>query len=99
MITNIVLVIPTLALLIVVTAYLSARGIVVEALFIGLTSWPWAARAIRAQTFSLAAARVRGPRRASAASPARRVIFVRDRAQHELVPVPDVHPAVRRARS
>jgi peptide/nickel transport system permease protein len=54
MITNVVLVIPTLALLIVVTAYLSARGIVVEALFIGLTSWPWAARAIRAQTFSLA---------------------------------------------
>ena len=24
-----------------------------EALFIGLTSWPWAARAIRAQTFTL----------------------------------------------
>lgn len=54
MFTNVVLVIPTLALLIVVTAYLSARGIFVEALFIGLTSWPWAARAIRAQTFSLA---------------------------------------------
>jgi peptide/nickel transport system permease protein len=54
MVTNVVLVIPTLALLIVVTAYLSARGIFVEALFIGLTSWPWAARAIRAQTFSLA---------------------------------------------
>jgi peptide/nickel transport system permease protein len=54
MATNVVLVIPTLALLIVVTAYLSARGIGVEALFIGLTSWPWAARAIRAQTFSLA---------------------------------------------
>jgi peptide/nickel transport system permease protein len=54
MITNIVFVIPTLALLMVITAYLSARGIVVEALFIGLTSWPWAARAIRAQTFSLA---------------------------------------------
>jgi peptide/nickel transport system permease protein len=54
MVTNVVLVIPTLALLIVITAYLSARGIFVEALFIGLTSWPWAARAIRAQTFSLA---------------------------------------------
>ena len=53
MITNIVFVIPTLALLMVVTAYLSARGILVESLFIGLTSWPWAARAIRAQTFSL----------------------------------------------
>ncbi len=29
------------------------RGIVTEAVFIGLTSWPWAARALRAQTFSL----------------------------------------------
>lgn len=53
MITNIVLVIPTLAVLLVISAYLSARGVLVEALFIGLTSWPWAARAIRAQTFSL----------------------------------------------
>jgi peptide/nickel transport system permease protein len=53
MITNVVLVIPTLALLLVAAAYLSARGVVVEALFIGFTSWPWAARAIRAQTFSL----------------------------------------------
>jgi len=53
MITNVVLVIPTLAVLLVIAAYLSARGVVVEAVFIGLTSWPWAARAIRAQTFSL----------------------------------------------
>jgi len=53
MLTNVVLVIPTLAMLIVVTAYLQARGLVLEAAFIGLTSWPWAARAIRAQTFSL----------------------------------------------
>jgi peptide/nickel transport system permease protein len=53
MLTNIVLVIPTIALLVVVTAFFKARGIVVEAAFIGLTSWPWAARAIRAQTFSL----------------------------------------------
>ena len=53
MITNVVLVIPTLAVLVVIAAYLSARGVIVEAAFIGLTSWPWAARAIRAQTFSL----------------------------------------------
>jgi peptide/nickel transport system permease protein len=53
MITNVVLVIPTFALLLVATAYLQARGLLVEAAFIGLTSWPWAARAIRAQTFSL----------------------------------------------
>jgi peptide/nickel transport system permease protein len=53
MITNIVLVIPTLVVLVILAAFLSARGVVVEAVFVGLTSWPWAARAIRAQTFSL----------------------------------------------
>jgi peptide/nickel transport system permease protein len=53
MITNIFLVIPTLAVLLVVTSYLQARGVLFEAIFIGGTSWPWAARAIRAQTFSL----------------------------------------------
>jgi peptide/nickel transport system permease protein len=53
MFTNVVLVIPTLAVLLIVSAYLSARGLLVESAFIGFTSWPWAARAIRAQTFSL----------------------------------------------
>ena len=52
--TNVVLVIPTIAVLIVVAAYLSVGSLVSEALLIGLTTWPWAARAIRAQTFSLA---------------------------------------------
>jgi peptide/nickel transport system permease protein len=49
-----VLVIPTLAVLIIVAAYLSVGSLMSEAVLIGLTSWPWAARAIRAQTFSLA---------------------------------------------
>jgi peptide/nickel transport system permease protein len=53
MLTNVVLVIPTFALLLVIASYLSVRGILTEAVFIGLTSWPWAARALRAQTFSL----------------------------------------------
>jgi peptide/nickel transport system permease protein len=53
MLTNVVLVIPTLMVLIVVVAYVDARGLLVEAVFIGFTSWPWAARAIRAQTLSL----------------------------------------------
>lgn len=53
MITNIVLIIPTLAVLIIIAAYLTVRGILVESIFIGCTAWPWAARAIRAQTFSL----------------------------------------------
>jgi peptide/nickel transport system permease protein len=53
LITNVVLVIPTLAVLIIVAAYVNMQGFVTEAIFIGLTSWPWAARAVRAQTFSL----------------------------------------------
>jgi peptide/nickel transport system permease protein len=53
MITNVFLVIPTLAVLIVISSYLQQRGVLFEAIFVGLTAWPWAARAIRAQTFSL----------------------------------------------
>lgn len=53
MLTNVVLVIPTLMVLIVIVAYVNARGLLVEAIFIGFTAWPWAARAIRAQTMSL----------------------------------------------
>ncbi len=53
MLTNMVLVIPTLAVLLIITAYLEVRGVFTESVFIGLTSWPWVARAIRAQTFSL----------------------------------------------
>jgi peptide/nickel transport system permease protein len=51
--TNVVLVIPTLAILIIVAAYLKVHSYAIEAVLIGLTSWPWAARAVRAQTFSL----------------------------------------------
>jgi peptide/nickel transport system permease protein len=54
MLTNVVLVIPTLAVLIVVSAYIGQGSLLGEAVLIGITSWPWAARAIRAQTFSLA---------------------------------------------
>jgi peptide/nickel transport system permease protein len=53
MLTNVVLVIPTLAILIIVAAYLHMHSYAAEAILIGLTSWPWAARAVRAQTFSL----------------------------------------------
>lgn len=51
--TNVVLTIPVLALLVVLSAYVKVRGVLIESLFIGVTTWPWAARAIRAQTFSL----------------------------------------------
>jgi peptide/nickel transport system permease protein len=53
MCTNIVLVIPSLVVLLIIAAYLEVRGFVFESVFIGLFSWPWVARAVRAQTFSL----------------------------------------------
>ena len=53
MLTNIILVIPTLAVLLIITAYLEVRGVLMESMFIGFTSWCWTARAVRAQTFSL----------------------------------------------
>ena len=51
--TNIVVMIPSLVLLIVISAYLKTRGILFEGVFIGVTTWPWVARAVRAQTFTL----------------------------------------------
>ncbi len=53
LITNIVVMIPALVLLIVIGAYLKTRGVLFEGVFIGLTTWPWVARAVRAQTFTL----------------------------------------------
>ena len=53
MLTNVVLVLPTLAVLIVFAAYLSVGSLLAESVLIGVTLWPWAARAIRAQTFTL----------------------------------------------
>ena len=44
MLTNIVLVIPTMAVLLIVAAYLQVRSLLTECLFVGLTAWPWAAR-------------------------------------------------------
>jgi peptide/nickel transport system permease protein len=53
MITNIMVMIPSLVLLVVIGAYLKTRGVLFEGVFIGLTTWPWVARAVRAQTFTL----------------------------------------------
>ncbi len=53
MLTNVVLVIPSLALLLIIGGYLKSLSEIAEGIFVGLTTWPWAARAIRAQTFSL----------------------------------------------
>ena len=95
MLTNVVLVIPTLAILIIVAAYLNVHSYATEAMLIGLTSWPWAARAVRAQTFSLKTRDFVDIARLSGRS-TRQIITHRDRAEHELVPADDVHPAVRR---
>jgi peptide/nickel transport system permease protein len=51
--TNIMLVIPSLALLIVLAAFLKMRNELLLAAIIGFTSWPWTARSIRSQTLSL----------------------------------------------
>ncbi|GAB6102299.1 ABC transporter permease [Thermococcus sp.] len=53
MFTNIMLVIPSIVLLVLVAAYLSARTPAIQAIIIGLTGWPWVARAVRSQTLSL----------------------------------------------
>jgi peptide/nickel transport system permease protein len=53
MLTNIVLVIPSLVVLIIIAAYLDVRGVLIEGVFIACFNWPWTARAVRAQTFSL----------------------------------------------
>jgi len=53
MLTNIVLVIPAFAILLIIAAYLDVRGILMESVLIGLINWTWTARAVRAQTFSL----------------------------------------------
>lgn len=53
MLTNIVLVLPALAVLIILHAYVGIKSVPAQALFIGLFSWPWVARAVRAQTLSL----------------------------------------------
>jgi len=54
-VTNVMLVIPTIALLIVLAAFLGIRNEMLMAFLIGVTSWPWTARSIRSQTLSLKA--------------------------------------------
>lgn len=74
MITNIVLVLPVLAVLMIIAAYLEVRSVESQAVIIGLFSWPWVARAVRAQTFSLRAREFVDLARLSG-MPVRRIIF------------------------
>jgi len=52
-VTNVIIVFPTLPLLIVLAAVLQQRSLLLVALLIGVTNWPWAARSIRSQVLSL----------------------------------------------
>jgi len=52
-IVNIVIVIPSIVILILISVSLRTRSFVTIAIIIGITSWPWTARSVRAQTTSL----------------------------------------------
>ncbi len=52
-ITNLFLVVPSFVILILLSVSLKSRSLTLLALIIGITSWPWTARAVRAQTSSL----------------------------------------------
>jgi len=52
-VTNIFLVIPVIIVIILISVALDNRSIFVLSLIIGFCSWPWLARAVRAQTVSV----------------------------------------------
>lgn len=51
--TNVVLAIPSIVVLILISVALNSRSLVSMAVIIGITSWPWTARAVRAQASSV----------------------------------------------
>lgn len=51
--TNVVISIPPIVILILLSIAFRSRSIVVMGMIIGVTGWPWTARAVRAQTSSL----------------------------------------------
>jgi peptide/nickel transport system permease protein len=51
--TNIFIVIPSVVILILVSVSVDSKSIVTTGIIIGITSWPWTARSVRAQTSSL----------------------------------------------
>jgi peptide/nickel transport system permease protein len=52
-VTNVIIAIPVIVILILLSVALGARTLVAMALIIGVTSWPWLARSVRAQAASL----------------------------------------------
>jgi len=53
LITEIILMLPSILLMILIAAYLKERNPFLVSLVIGVTSWPWVARAVRSQILSL----------------------------------------------
>jgi len=53
LITDVVLVSPSILIMMLVAAYLKERNPIFVSLIIGVTSWPWVARAMRSQIMSL----------------------------------------------
>jgi len=53
--TDVVLVLPSILIMMLIAAYLKERNPIFVSLVIGVTSWPWVARAVRAQMMSLKA--------------------------------------------
>lgn len=51
--TNVLITIPAIVVLILLSIAIKTRSAAVMGLIIGITSWPWTARAVRAQTSSL----------------------------------------------
>jgi peptide/nickel transport system permease protein len=51
--TNVIITIPTIVILILLSVSVETRSLLSLGLIIGVTSWPWTARAVRAQTASL----------------------------------------------
>lgn len=53
LVTDIILVLPSILIMMLIAAYLKERNTFFVSLIIGLTSWPWVARAVRSQIMSL----------------------------------------------
>lgn len=51
--TNVLITIPTIVILILISIAVKARSPIVMGIIMGVTAWPWTARAVRAQTASL----------------------------------------------
>lgn len=52
-VTNILITVPTIVILVLLSVALQNRSTLLLGVIIGVTSWPWTARAVRAQTSSL----------------------------------------------